>query len=139
MTEKQANAVLDLRLYQLTGLEAEKIDAEYKDLLQKIAHYKAVLASEAMVRDMIREELEELQKNLKSERKTKIIAAEGEFQMEDLIADEQVVITISNDDYIKRMPIDTFREQRRGGQGVIGHGDEKRRRHPEEHLCRLYP
>lgn len=120
LSEKQANAVLDLRLYQLTGLEAEKIDAEYKDLLQKIAHYQAVLASEAMVRDIIKEELEDLKKVHKSERKTKIIAAEGEFQMEDLIADEQVVITISSDDYIKRMPIDTFREQRRGGAGVIG-------------------
>ncbi len=120
LSEKQANAVLDLRLYQLTGLEAEKIDAEYKDLLQKIAHYKAVLASEALVRDIIREELEELKKIHKSERKTKIVAAEGEFAMEDLIADEQVVIAISNDDYIKRMPIDTFREQRRGGAGVIG-------------------
>lgn len=120
LSERQANAVLDLRLYQLTGLEHDKINSEYKDLLQKIAHFKAVLASEAMVRDIIREELEELKKNLKSERKTKIVAAEGEFQMEDLIADEQVVITISNDDYIKRMPIDTFREQRRGGMGVIG-------------------
>lgn len=120
LSEKQANAVLDLRLYQLTGLEAEKIDAEYKDLLQKIAHYKAVLASEALVRDIIREELEELKKTHKSERKTKIVAAEGEFAMEDLIADEQVIIAISNDDYIKRMPIDTFREQRRGGAGVIG-------------------
>ncbi len=120
LSERQANAVLDLRLYQLTGMEADKIDAEYKDLLQKIAHYKAVLASEAMVRDIIREELEDLRKGLKSERKTKIVAAEGEFQMEDLIADEQVAITISNDDYIKRMPIDTFREQRRGGQGVVG-------------------
>jgi DNA gyrase subunit A len=120
LSERQANAVLDLRLYQLTGLEYEKIDAEYKDLLQKIAHFKAVLASEAMVRDIIREELEDLRKIHKSERKTKIVAAEGEFQMEDLIADEQVVITISSDDYIKRMPIDTFREQRRGGAGVIG-------------------
>ncbi len=120
LSEKQANAVLDLRLYQLTGLESEKIQAEYNELLQKIAHYKAILASEAMVRDIIREELEELKKTHKSERKTKIVAAEGEFQMEDLIADEQVVITISNDDYIKRMPIDTFREQRRGGAGVIG-------------------
>jgi DNA gyrase subunit A len=118
LSEKQANAVLDLRLYQLTGLEAEKIDAEYKDLLQKIAHYKAVLDSEALVRGIIREELGELK--TKSERKTKIVAAEGEFAMEDLIADEQVVIAISNDDYIKRMPIDTFREQRRGGAGVIG-------------------
>ena len=120
LSERQANAVLDLRLYQLTGLEHEKIDNEHKELLEKIAHYKAVLASEAMVRDIIREELEDLKKTLKSERKTKIVAAEGEFQMEDLIADEQVVITISNDDYIKRMPIDTFREQRRGGQGVAG-------------------
>ncbi len=120
LSEKQSNAVLDLRLYQLTGLEHEKIDAEYKDLLMKIAHYKAILASEAMVRDIIREELEDLRKIHKSERKTHIVAAEGEFQMEDLIADEQVVITISNDDYIKRMPVDTFREQRRGGAGVIG-------------------
>lgn len=120
LSEKQTNAVLDLRLYQLTGLEHEKINNEYQDLLLKIAHYKAVLESEAMVRDIIREELSELKRIHKSERKTKIIAAEGEFQMEDLIADEQVIITISNDDYIKRMPIDTFREQRRGGAGVIG-------------------
>ncbi len=120
LSEKQSNAVLDLRLYQLTGLEAEKIQAEYNDLLQKIAHYRAILASEELVRGIIRDELEELRKNHKAERKTKIMAAEGEFQMEDLIADEQVVITISDDDYIKRMPIDTFREQRRGGAGVIG-------------------
>ena len=120
LSEKQANAVLDLRLYQLTSLESDKITAEYNDLLLKIAHYKAVLASEAMVRDIIREELEDMRRSHKSERKTKIVAAEGEFQMEDLIADEQVVITISSDDYIKRMPIDTFREQRRGGAGVIG-------------------
>lgn len=120
LSGKQANAVLDLRLYQLTGLEAEKIDAEYKDLLEKIAHYKAVLASEALVRDIIREELEELKKTHKSERKTKIVAAEGEFAMEDLIAEAQVVIAISSDDYIKRMPIDMFREQRRGGAGVMG-------------------
>ncbi|MBU6384280.1 MAG: DNA topoisomerase (ATP-hydrolyzing) subunit A [Verrucomicrobia bacterium] len=118
LSEKQANAVLDLRLYQLTGLEAEKIDAEYKDLLEKIAYYKSLLASEALVRGVIREELEGLRN--KSERKTKIVAAEGEFAMEDLIADEQVVIAISNDDYIKRMPIDTFREQRRGGAGIMG-------------------
>ena len=119
-SERQANAVLDLRLYQLTGMEHDKIDNEYKDLLVKIAHYKAILASEEMVRDIIREELDDIRKVHKSERKTKIVAAEGEFQMEDLIANEQVIITISTDDYIKRMPIDTFREQRRGGAGVIG-------------------
>lgn len=120
LTEKQANAVLDLRLYQLTGLEAEKIEAEYKDLLEKIAHFKAILASEGLVRDIIRDELETIKKGHHSERKTKIVAAEGDFAMEDLIADEQVVIAMSGDDYIKRMPIDVFREQRRGGSGVIG-------------------
>lgn len=119
-SDKQAHAVLDLRLYQLTGLEHDKINNEYQDLLVKIAHYKAVLASEEMVRDIIREELQEILKNQKHERKTQIIAAENEVKMEDLIANDQAIITISNDDYIKRMPLDTFREQRRGGQGVSG-------------------
>lgn len=119
-TERQANAVLDLRLYQITGMEKEKVENEYQDLLSKIAHYKAILASEAMVKDIIRSELDDLRRIHKSERKTKIIAAESEFQMEDLIPDEQVVITVSNDDYIKRMPVTAFKEQRRGGQGVIG-------------------
>jgi len=119
-SERQANAVLDLRLYQLTGLERDKINEEYQELLKKIDHYRAVLASEAMVRDIIREELAEILKTHKGERKTKIVAAESEVQMEDLIANEQVIITISQDDYIKRMPVSTFREQRRGGQGVTG-------------------
>jgi DNA gyrase subunit A len=120
LSERQAHAVLDLRLYQLTGLERGKIEDEYKDLQQKIAHYRAILASELLVRGIIKEELEELRKHHKGERRTKITPAEGEFQMEDLIPDEPVIITISEDDYIKRMPIDTFREQRRGGQGVVG-------------------
>lgn len=119
-TERQANAVLDLRLYQLTGLEKEKIESEYKALIELITHLRSVLASERMVRDIIKEELAEIAKKNTEERKTKITAAEGEFNIEDLIADEQVIITISEDDYIKRMPIDTFREQRRGGQGIIG-------------------
>jgi DNA gyrase subunit A len=119
-SDRQASAVLDLRLYQLTGLEREKVDSEYKELVEKIAHYRAVLASEALVRGIIKDELLELKKHHASDRRTKIIAAEGEFNMEDLIADEQVIITISEDDYIKRMPADTFREQRRGGQGVVG-------------------
>lgn len=119
-TERQANAILDLRLYQLTGLEREKITDEYHELLKKIDYYRAVLASEAMVKDIIRDELAEIQKAHKSERKTQIIAAESEVQMEDLIANENVIITISQDDYIKRMPLDTFREQRRGGQGITG-------------------
>ncbi|MCB1114593.1 MAG: DNA topoisomerase (ATP-hydrolyzing) subunit A [Chlamydiia bacterium] len=119
-SEKQANAVLDLRLYQLTGLEHDKINDEYQELLKKIEYLKAVLASEEMVKDIIREELAEIQKNHKEPRRTEIQAAEGEVNMEDLIADEQVIVTISEDDYIKRMPIDTFREQKRGGQGVTG-------------------
>ncbi|MES2199589.1 MAG: DNA topoisomerase (ATP-hydrolyzing) subunit A [Chlamydiota bacterium] len=120
LSERQAAAVLELRLYQLTGLEREKLENEYKDLLAKIAYYRAVLASEQLVRGIIKDELLELKKHHLSDRRTKIIAAEGEFNMEDLIAQEQVIITVSEDDYIKRMPIDTFREQRRGGQGVIG-------------------
>lgn len=119
-SERQANAILELKLYQLTGLEQDKINAEYQELLKKIDYYRAVLASESMVKDIIRDELQEIQKQHKSERKTKIIAAESEVNMEDLIANESVIITISQDDYIKRMPIDTFREQRRGGQGVTG-------------------
>lgn len=119
-TERQASAVLELRLYQLTSLEQDKINNEYQDLVQKIAHYKAVLASEELVRGIIKEELVDIQKHHKSPRLTQIIPAEGEFQMEDLIADEPVMITISQDDYIKRMPVDTFKEQRRGGSGVIG-------------------
>ncbi len=120
LTERQAGAVLDLRLYQLTGLEREKIENEYQELLAKIAYFRSVLASELLVRGIIKDELIELKKHHTSDRRTKIIAAEGEFNMEDLIADEKVIITVSEDDYIKRMPIDTFREQRRGGQGVTG-------------------
>jgi len=119
-SERQASAVLELRLYQLTSLEKEKIEKEYQELLSLITYFKAILASEQMVKDIIKEELENIKKTHKSERKTQVIAAEGEFNMEDLIADEQVVITISDDDYIKRMPISAFREQRRGGSGVIG-------------------
>lgn len=120
MTDKQATAVLDLRLYQLTGLEREKIEEEYRELLEKIQHYRAILASEKLVRDIIKEELVEIQKGEKPDRRTRIIAAETELQMEDLIPDEPCLIAISSDDYIKRMPIDAFKEQRRGGQGVIG-------------------
>ncbi|MCP5509707.1 MAG: DNA topoisomerase (ATP-hydrolyzing) subunit A [Chlamydiales bacterium] len=119
-SDRQATAVLELRLYQLTGLERDKIEEEYKELQEKIKRYREILASEAIVRGIIKEELDDLKKKEKSERKTRIIAAEGEFSMEDLIPDDQVIIAISNDDYIKRMPVATFREQKRGGQGVVG-------------------
>ncbi|MGM0439667.1 MAG: DNA topoisomerase (ATP-hydrolyzing) subunit A [Chlamydiota bacterium] len=120
-TERQVNAVLDLKLYQLTGLESAKIQAEYDDLLTKIAELKAILGSEDLVRDIIREELQAIQKNHRSPRRSQILqVATDMMEMEDLIANEPTVITISKDDYIKRMPIDTFREQRRGGHGKAG-------------------
>lgn len=119
-SDRQATAILDLRLYQLTALEHDKINDEYQDLLKKIDYFKAVLASESMVREIIKDELSDIQEKHKSPRKTQIIAAESEMNMEDLIANEPVIITISEDDYIKRMPVNTFREQRRGGQGVAG-------------------
>lgn len=124
-SDRQVNAVLDLRLYQLTGMEKAKIEGEYADLQSKIAHYRAVLASETLVRGIIKDELEEIKAFDKTERKTQIVPAEEEFQMEDLIADEPVILTISSDDYIKRMPTSTFKEQRRGGQGVIGFDQKK--------------
>ncbi len=120
MSDRQASAVLELRLYQLTGLERGKIEAEYAELQKKIQHLREVLASEALVRSILKEELSEVKKHQGGARRTKISAAEGEFQMEDLIPDQSVFITISEDDYIKRMPMDTFREQRRGGMGTVG-------------------
>ncbi len=119
-TERQANAILDLRLYQLTGLEQDKIANEYQDLLKKIEYYRAVLASEKMVRDIIKEELSDVLEKHKSPRLTQIVPAEGEMNMEDLIANDKVILTISEDDYIKRMSLDNFREQKRGGSGVAG-------------------
>ena len=122
LSDKQADAVLELRLYQLTGLEREKVETEYKELLAKIEEYRAILASELKVRGIIKDELDSLRKLEKEgERKTVITPLEEDtFEMEDLITNEAVIITISTDDYIKRMPIDTFKEQKRGGQGVIG-------------------
>lgn len=119
-TDKQADAVLELKLYQLTSLEKGKVEEEYADLVGKIRLYKEILADERLVRNLIIDELDEIKKQDKTPRKTKVVAAEGELEMEDLIPDETVIITISTDDYIKRMPTSTFKEQKRGGQGVIG-------------------
>ena len=122
LSEKQADAVLELRLYQLTGLERDKVENEYKELLLLIADLRSILASEQRVRIIIKEELDEIQKfDSKGQRRTLIEGAiEEDFQMEDLIPNEPVIIMISTDDYVKRMPMDTFREQKRGGSGVIG-------------------
>ncbi|MBP9840859.1 MAG: DNA topoisomerase (ATP-hydrolyzing) subunit A [Simkaniaceae bacterium] len=120
LSDRQATAVLELRLYQLTGLERVRLEEEYRSLQEKIAYYRKVLADEMLVRGIIKDELTEIQQHESSPRKTEIMAAEGEYQMEDLIPNESIIITISNDDYIKRMPVAAFKEQRRGGQGVIG-------------------
>ena len=119
-SERQAAAILELRLYQLTALERDKISSEHDALLVKISDYKAILASEERVRGIIRDELNDLLRHHGNPRRTLITPAESEVDMEDLIPNEQVIITISTDDYVKRMHIDTFREQRRGGQGVAG-------------------
>ena len=125
LTERQANAVLDLRLYQLTGLEQEKINDEYQKLVEKIKDFKDILAHEHRVRDIIGNELESVRAIDKTERRTQIIAAEGDLDMEDLIPNEPAILTVSQDDYIKRMPLDTFKEQKRGGSGVIGFDQKK--------------
>lgn len=120
-TEKQAVAILDLRLYQLTGLEQDKISKENEELLIKIQYYKDVLANEQLVKDIIKDELKEVSKTQGQARRTKIeINGTGVLQLEDMIADEPVIITVSGDDYVKRMPIKLFKEQRRGGHGVTG-------------------
>ncbi|SGA22949.1 DNA gyrase subunit A [Chlamydia abortus] len=120
-TEHQSIAILELRLYQLTGLEAEKIQKEYDELVNKIAYYKRVLADEGLVKDIIRNELQELQKLHKTPRRTTIeFDADDIRDIEDIITNEPVIITISGDDYVKRMPIKVFREQKRGGHGVSG-------------------
>ncbi|CAG9045713.1 DNA gyrase subunit A [Chlamydia abortus] len=120
-TEHQSIAILELRLYQLTGLEAEKIQKEYDELVNKIAYYKRVLVDEGLVKDIIRNELQELQKLHKTPRRTTIeFDADDIRDIEDIITNEPVIITISGDDYVKRMPIKVFREQKRGGHGVSG-------------------
>ncbi|ANH79019.1 DNA topoisomerase (ATP-hydrolyzing) subunit A [Candidatus Chlamydia sanziniae] len=121
LTDAQAIAILELRLYQLTGLEAEKIQKEYEELLNKIAYYKRVLADEGLIKDIIRNELQDLLKHHKTPRRTTIEFDSNDIRdIEDIIINEPVIITISADDYVKRMPVKVFREQRRGGHGVTG-------------------
>ncbi|MDP8214943.1 MAG: DNA gyrase subunit A [Candidatus Euphemobacter frigidus] len=120
LSEIQTDAILDLRLYRLTGLESKKIDAEYKELIKLIAHLQSILASEKKVLEMIKADLDELSEKYGDERRTEIVPDEGELEIEDLIADETALITISHRGYIKRVPVTTYRSQRRGGKGVAG-------------------
>lgn len=120
LTEIQAQAILDMQLKRLSGLQREKLEEEYENLMKLISHLKEILANEKLVYDIIKEELLEMKKKFGDERKTKIVAAEGEIDLDDLIKEEQVVIALTRFGYIKRAPIDTFKSQRRGGKGITG-------------------
>lgn len=120
LSEIQAQAILDMRLKTLSGLQREKIDEEYRQLMELIAHLKDILNSEKLVFEIIKEELIEIRDKFGDDRKTKIIAAEGEIDIEDLIKEEQCVVALTHFGYIKRMPIDTYRSQKRGGKGITG-------------------
>ena len=120
LSDIQAQAILDMRLKTLSGLQREKIDEEYNDLMKLIEYYREVLSSERLVFDIIKKELTEIKEKYGDERKTKIAAAEGEIDVEDLIKEEQSVITLTHFGYIKRMPVDTYKSQKRGGKGITG-------------------
>src|SRR6185312_475840 len=122
LSEIQAQAILDLRLRALTALERKRVEEEHADLVERIAELRTILGDESRIDGLIREELLEIKqiyaKN--DDRRTEIVAAEGELELEDLIAEEDMVIAITRSNYIKRMPVTTYREQKRGGQGVMG-------------------
>lgn len=120
LTDIQAQAILDMRLKTLSGLQREKIEEEYNELMKLIAHLRDILNSETLVFQVIKEELIKIKEKFGDERKTKIKAAEGEIDVEDLIKEEECVITLTHLGYIKRMPIDTYKSQKRGGKGISG-------------------
>jgi DNA gyrase subunit A len=122
LSEIQAQAILDLRLQRLTGLERKRIDDEYADLQERIGELRGILGDEARIDGLVREELLELKQvyGKSDDRRTEIVAAEGELDLEDLIAEEDMVIAITRSGYVKRLPVTTYREQRRGGIGVMG-------------------
>lgn len=120
LSTEQAQAILDMRLRRLTGLEREKIENEYNELLQKIAEYREILANESLVLHIIGEELQEIREKYADPRRTEITVGEESILDEDLIPQEEVVITITHTGYIKRLPVTTYRSQKRGGRGVVG-------------------
>jgi DNA gyrase subunit A len=119
-SEQQANQILDLRLYQLTGLESDKIKGEYKELIARIKDLRDILAKESRVLDIIKQELREIQAKYATPRLTQLVPDEGEINMEDLIANEGTIISITHGGFIKRTAVSAFRAQRRGGKGVVG-------------------
>ncbi|MDP2990522.1 MAG: DNA gyrase subunit A [Kiritimatiellota bacterium] len=120
LSEIQANAILDMRLYQLTGLERDKLEAEYLDLIKQISYLKDLLANKNKIYGILKEDLLEIKKLYGDPRRSDIVPDEGEVAIEDLIADQGCIITISHGGYIKRVPIGTYKAQRRGGKGVAG-------------------
>ncbi len=120
LSEDQAKEILTMTLRQLTGLERQRLHDEYTELLDRIAEFSAILANEALVTDIIRTELETLKEKYGDERCTEITNEVKEFEIEDLIADEEMVVTLSHAGYIKRLPMDTYRKQHRGGVGIRG-------------------
>ncbi|KIL36272.1 DNA gyrase subunit A [Cohnella kolymensis] len=125
LSHDQAQAILEMRLQRLTGLERDRIEQEYNELVQKIAEYKAILADEGLVRDIIHDELQEIKERFGDERRTEITASDSEIMDEDLIPRDEVVITMSHSGYIKRLPVSTYRNQRRGGRGIMGMGTKE--------------
>jgi DNA gyrase subunit A len=122
LTEIQANAILDMKLQRLTQLERDKLTEEYQETLQRMEYYRSVLGSEALVRKIIKDELVAVREEYKDERRTQIVAEEAEINVEDLIAEEEVIVTVSHAGYIKRNAVSLYRAQRRGGKGKIGMG-----------------
>ncbi|PUU90252.1 MAG: DNA gyrase subunit A [Halanaerobium sp.] len=120
LSETQANAILRMRLQSLTGLERDKIETEYKDLQEKITYYRSILADEGKLLEIIKEEILAIKDKYNDERRTAIMNRATDLELEDLIEEEQIVVTMTNQGYIKRMPLDLYRSQRRGGKGVIG-------------------
>lgn len=125
LSEEQAQAILDMRLQRLTGLEREKIENEYRELQRLITEYRAILGDDALVLAVVRKEIIEIRDKFGDERRTKITSAEGEFDEADLIQEQDVVITISHSGYIKRLPSNTYRSQRRGGRGITAMGTKE--------------
>ncbi len=124
-TQIQAQAILDMKLQRLTGLEREKLIEEYQETLKKIEYLKSILASDQLVKKIIKEELQGVKERFHDPRRTEIIPETGEIKLEDLITEEKVVITISHTGYIKRSPVSIYRSQRRGGRGKIGMGTKE--------------
>nr|WP_330369464.1 DNA gyrase C-terminal beta-propeller domain-containing protein [Clostridioides mangenotii] len=118
LSDIQAQAILDMRLQRLTGLERDKIDAEYEELLKTINRLKEILANEGLLLQIIKDEMNEIKTKYSDERRTEIVHAEGEIDMRDLIDDEEIAITLTHFGYIKRLPSDTYRSQKRGGRGI---------------------